>query len=102
MVQGMESIENMRSRGYRVILVADNIFYCYHNDMQTAGFTSLHSFNIQPIGRFQGLFVIYLHKGIEMGETPDPFEIMQNCIPAGQGALIQGLLVFKYGSKGKQ
>jgi len=32
----------------------------------------------------------------------DPFQEMQDSIPAGQGTLVQGLLVILYGSEGKQ
>jgi hypothetical protein len=98
----MESIQNMRTCGYRVILKTDDILYPYDNSMKTARFISGHSLSIQSVGHFKGLLVIYLYKCIEMGETFDPFEIIQNRIPAGQGAFIQGLLVIVYGSKRKQ
>lgn len=102
MIQGMESIQNMGTCCHGVILKTDDILYPYDNTMKTARFISGHSLRIQSIGCFKGLLVIHLYKRIEMGETFDPFEIIQNHIPAGQGAFIQGLLVIVYGSKRKQ
>jgi len=102
MIQGMEFIQNMGTCGYGVILKTDDILYPYDDSMKTARFISRHSLRIQSIGYFKGLLVIYLYKRIEMGEPIYPFEIIQNRIPAGQGAFIQGLLVIVYGSKRKQ
>src|SRR5579864_3749586 len=98
----METIQDVRPCGYRMIPKTNDILYPYYNSVKTAGFISSHSLCIQSIGRIKGLLVIYLYKGIEVGEPFDSFEIIQNRVPAGQGAFIQGLLVIIYGSKRKQ
>ena len=80
-----------------MVFITDDVFDTDHHPMHPAGFHSGPPFAVQPVGCFQRILVINLHKGIEMIQSLDTFEIIQYNVPAGQGTLVQGFLVIMYG-----
>ena len=66
MIKRMKSFQNLRTGGYRMIFITNDILDADHHSMQTARFFSGPALLVQSVGSFQGLVFINMYKCIEV------------------------------------